>query len=95
MAIVSIPVYANGSAAVNPVVGNGAVAIDTATGTMKIGDGSTAFGSLAALNGTPARATAPATAGATGTTGQIAFDATHIYVCIATNTWVRATLATW
>lgn len=40
-------------------------------------------------------ATAPASATATGTAGQIAYDSTHIYVCVATNTWVRATLATW
>ena len=38
---------------------------------------------------------APATAASTGTAGNIAYDATHIYVCIATDTWVRATLATW
>ena len=38
---------------------------------------------------------APATATSTGIAGQIAYDATHIYVCVATNTWVRATLATW
>ena len=37
---------------------------------------------------------APGTATSAGTTGQVAFDATHIYVCIATNVWVRATLAT-
>jgi hypothetical protein len=37
---------------------------------------------------------APASATATGKAGQIGYDATHIYVCIATNTWVRATLAT-
>jgi hypothetical protein len=37
---------------------------------------------------------APGSATATGKAGQIAFDATHIYVCVATNTWVRATLAT-
>lgn len=37
---------------------------------------------------------APATATSTGTTGQVAFDATHIYVCVNTNVWVRATLAT-
>jgi hypothetical protein len=37
---------------------------------------------------------APASATATGKAGQIAYDATHIYVCIATNTWVRAALAT-
>ena len=38
---------------------------------------------------------APASATATGTAGTIAYDATHIYVCIATDTWVRADLATW
>lgn len=37
---------------------------------------------------------APALATSTGTPGQVAFDATHFYVCIATNTWVRCTLAT-
>lgn len=38
--------------------------------------------------------TAPGTATSTGVAGSIAYDATHIYVCVATNTWVRATLAT-
>lgn len=36
----------------------------------------------------------PTTATSPGTPGQVAYDATHIYVCVATNTWVRATLAT-
>lgn len=38
---------------------------------------------------------APASAGAAGIAGQFAYDATHFYTCIATNTWVRCTLATW
>ena len=38
---------------------------------------------------------APSTATSTGTAGQIAFDATHIYVAIGTNSWVRALLAAW
>lgn len=38
--------------------------------------------------------TAPATATSAGTPNQVAFDATHFYVCIATNTWVRCALAT-
>lgn len=38
--------------------------------------------------------TAPATATSAGTPNQVAFDATHLYLCIAPNTWVRATLAT-
>jgi hypothetical protein len=37
----------------------------------------------------------PASATATGTTGQIAWDASYIYVCTATNTWKRAALSTW
>ena len=39
--------------------------------------------------------TAPASATATGTTGEIRVTSTHIYVCIATNTWVHSVLTTW
>lgn len=48
---------------------------------------------LSALN------TAPASATATGTLGEIRITATYIYICTATNTatntWVRSPLATW
>jgi hypothetical protein len=37
----------------------------------------------------------PASASATGTAGQIAYDASYFYVCIATNTWERTALSTW
>jgi hypothetical protein len=37
----------------------------------------------------------PATASSTGTQGTICWDAGFIYVCTATNTWVKAALATW
>jgi hypothetical protein len=37
----------------------------------------------------------PSTATSTGTAGQIAYNTTHLYVCVATNTWVRADLTTW
>jgi hypothetical protein len=37
----------------------------------------------------------PASASATGVAGQIRWDSSHIYVCVATDTWVRASLATW
>jgi hypothetical protein len=37
--------------------------------------------------------TTPATASSPGVAGQIAFDGTHIYVCVAANTWTRANLA--
>jgi len=38
---------------------------------------------------------APASAGAAGTTGTIVTDADYIYVCTATNTWKRVAIATW
>ena len=50
------------------------------------------FGNLRLASG---MATAPASATATGTTGDIRVTATHIYVCSATNTWVRTALSTW
>lgn len=38
---------------------------------------------------------APASAGASGTAGQIAYDVSFFYVCVATNTWVRAAMNLW
>ena len=37
----------------------------------------------------------PATAGATGNQGDVAWDSNYVYVCIATNTWKRSLLETW
>ena len=37
----------------------------------------------------------PASASATGTAGEICWDANYIYVCTATNTWKRTAIATW
>jgi len=45
--------------------------------------------SLSALN------TAPASSTSTGTTGEIRVTSGFIYVCTATNTWVRTALTTW
>jgi hypothetical protein len=42
-----------------------------------------------------AQGTAPATSGATGTAGDIRYDADYIYVCTAASTWKRAAIATW
>lgn len=39
--------------------------------------------------------TAPASATAVGTKGEIRITETYIYVCVATNTWVRSALSTW
>jgi hypothetical protein len=38
---------------------------------------------------------APATSTSVGTAGTIAFDASYVYYCSATNVWVRSPLATW
>jgi hypothetical protein len=37
----------------------------------------------------------PATSGATGAQGDIAWDASYVYVCTATNTWKRSAITTW
>jgi hypothetical protein len=37
----------------------------------------------------------PASAGDTGSAGQIAWDSSYIYVCTASNTWKRVAIATW
>lgn len=37
----------------------------------------------------------PSSASATGTTGDICWDSSYIYVCTATNTWKRTAIATW
>jgi hypothetical protein len=39
--------------------------------------------------------TAPASATAAGTAGDIRYDSDYIYICTATNTWKRAAIATW
>jgi len=38
---------------------------------------------------------APASAGATGTTGEVRYTSDHIYVCVATDTWKRTAISTW
>lgn len=78
--------------------GNATIEIDTVTDlgytpANKAGDTFTG-----AINAPQVRITggggAPTLSTDTGVAGQIAWDATHIYVCVATNTWVRALLAT-
>ena len=43
----------------------------------------------------PVAGTAPASASATGVQGQIGVDASYLYVCTATDTWMRVAIATW
>ena len=48
------------------------------------------FTELYTLTGSVPNGTKTATA--TGTAGQISYDANYIYICTATNTWKRAAL---
>lgn len=48
------------------------------------------FSSLRESNSSP-----PASAAAAGVAGQIEWDSSFIYVCVATNTWKRVAIATW
>lgn len=40
-------------------------------------------------------AAVPASSGAAGTAGQIAYDADYFYICVATNVWKRVPIADW
>ena len=55
----------------------------------------TAAGSGTLQWSVPLASAAPLTTTSAGTVGQIAFDASYIYVCVAAGTWVRAALASW
>jgi hypothetical protein len=84
-------------------------AADNQTNQIVIGQGTTGLGSNTTIIGTTATTitglygnirlvsgmgTAPATSTSTGTTGDIVVTAGFIYVCTATNTWVRTALTT-
>ena len=73
-------------------------AADASTdGYLKKGDWSTFNGKQAALTDPLVLVAAPASAGASGTKGQVAVDAEYMYICTAASTWVRAAVvfATW
>ncbi|ACI06219.1 gp5 [Mycobacterium phage Brujita] len=58
--------------------------------------GAAAATDIPSLDGVPVIVEVPEAADAAGTPGQIAFDAQHLYVCVAADTWVRAELTdTW
>jgi hypothetical protein len=37
----------------------------------------------------------PASSTATGTKGEVKYDSSYVYICIATNSWIRITRAVW
>jgi hypothetical protein len=64
----------------------------------RVGIGTTSPTTLLDVNADTVRvrtARTPASATATGATGEICWDANYIYVCTATNTWKRSAISTW
>ena len=81
----------------NPITFTQAMTLD-ASGRLLVGTTSDSGGALLQVNGDRVRiatAKTPASATATGTTGEVCWDANYVYVCTATNTWKRAAIATW
>lgn len=73
------------------------VRIDS-SGRLLVGTSSDSGGALLQVNGNRIRvatAKTPSSASDTGTTGEICWDASYIYVCTATNTWKRTAISTW
>lgn len=65
--------------------------IGTNAPTISDGKGIHIAGSILRL----ATAKTPATAGATGNAGEICWDSSYLYICIAANTWRRIAHSTW
>jgi lysophospholipase L1-like esterase len=87
-------VRAGANGAANEVV-IGADAIGAGSNTVTLGNTSVTDTYLRGKLHLNALNTAPASASATGTLGEIRVTADALYVCIATDTWVKAALATW
>lgn len=80
--VIGYNVTGNGSNTVT--IGNSSITDNYFSGTVNSGQFK-----LSSLN------TAPSSASDTGTTGEIRVTADAIYICTATDTWVKADLATW
>jgi hypothetical protein len=80
---VTWPATVKGSPVINPAASSTSVVVFYWDGT-----------SYWTLNGLP-WVTAPAASNSAGFAGQMAYDASYIYVCTAANTWERVAVATW
>ena len=92
-----LPVGINGSQLVFGASGSEAFRVDSSR-RLLVGTSSDSGGALLQVNGDRVRiatAKTPASASATGTAGEICWDANYVYVCTATNTWKRSAISTW
>jgi len=72
-----------------------ALEVVRATGQVIASHDLTVTGTLTANGSTILTTHTPSSSSDTGTTGQIAWDSSYIYICTATNTWKRVAIATW
>ncbi|MEM0575146.1 hypothetical protein [Flavobacterium polysaccharolyticum] len=73
----------------------GHTAVGAGSNTVTIGNTSIVRTVISGVIQKRALDTAPTSATAPGTVGEIRFTATHVYWCIAPNTWIRAAGSTW
>jgi len=79
----------------NPQYGLDVTGTINATGNAILGGAITAGGTISGTALKITTSATPATSSSTGVTGQIEWDSSYVYVCVATNTWKRAALSTW
>jgi hypothetical protein len=73
------------------IASSGVVGVGTSSPSLSSGVGIHNAGSTFRL----ATSRTPASSTATGNTGEICWDSTYMYVCVATNTWRRTLHSTW
>lgn len=92
----SVELEVTGSATISGNVTIGSSFVDTTN--ERIGANTTAPTAALDINSNKFRvrtAKTPSSASDTGTTGDICWDSGYIYICVGTNTWKRAAIATW
>ena len=76
-----------------PTVSLDIALVRLAAGVFKVTNGSSGDGTISGQHRLVG--TAPASATATGTAGDVRYDASYVYICTATDTWKRAAITTW
>jgi len=70
------------------ITNNGTPVVDiTKTGNVEVTGSFVGTGSVASIT-----TTVPGSSTDTGTKGQIAYDASYVYICVATDTWIRSAI---